>query len=986
MNAEPAASAHATWRYNGVHIWGWQGDRPAPAGWLLSGFGGRSGSPLGNGGDLTRIELFVPGTARVVATSARMSPPAALAWIVRQVRQAPPSPSASLIWFGQVGVLAARLIAAGRVLPTLATEHGRNVVRWTPVLDDPLTSTVTELAAAAPPICFDGDRVETTSAIVDRFVDALVRQSLDDAGWWPDVGRSRDPRSRAGHAVIRALAGNPGIAPTGTDSDRQEFDAEIDRLGGVLQRAGLRARDQPVVVVRIRLAAPSDAHDDWELELQLADEIDPGRWCTAADAWDESSLAIDLAGGRIDRLDVLRDALTSGAEAAGTALPALSPWCHDPTPTSIALDIDAVESFLVEGPEVLERLGIGLIGPEQLVRAGVRVRGTARDDGQVGKPAGLGAAALVEWSFAVNDGTSSHGVDEAQLSRLAATGAGLLHVGHRWVRIDPDDLRRAHRRLIRLRSGSSEVGAAGLLGLAALAAGSDTDGDGDGDERVAIEFDADIDWARQLISGLSDECLTETSEPPGFVGTLRHYQRRALSWLQFLAEVGLGGCLADDMGLGKTATTLAHLVTRPGPHLVVCPLSVVHNWQVEAARFTPKMTSIIHHGSGRSRARDSLIPIDDHDLVITTYGLLTRDAATLADIEWSTVVLDEAQAIKNAATRASRAVRAMPARQRIALTGTPIENRLSELWSILDAVNPGLLGPAHAFRTRFAGPIERSKDPVATAKLRTIAEPVLLRRTKADKRLLPDLPDKIEQIAYARLTREQAALYKSVVDQLLDDAAEKSGIQRRGIVLAALTRLKQICNHPAQALADQSRLDGRSGKLTRFDELIDDILLRNDRSLVFTQFREMGDLLERHLRQRFGLVTPFLNGGVSRRRRDRMVDEFQAGAHPLLLVSLRAGGTGLNLTAASNVVHYDRWWNPAVEDQATDRAWRIGQTNTVMVHKLVTEGTVEERIGTIIDDKRALADAVIGSGETWVSELSDDELRRLVELDPGDGA
>jgi len=372
-------------------------------------------------------------------------------------------------------------------------------------------------------------------------------------------------------------------------------------------------------------------------------------------------------------------------------------------------------------------------------------------------------------------------------------------------------------------------------------------------------------------------------------------------------------------------------------------------------------------------------------LVVTTYGLLPRDLEHLADVEWSTVVLDEAQMVKNPHTKAARAVRRLRADQKLALTGTPVENRLSELWAILDAVNPGMLGSLQRFRERFGTPIERRADADAAARLRRLTSPFVLRRTKADRRLLPDLPDKIEQIAYAKLTREQATMYQQVVDQLLVDAERATGMRRRGLVLAALTRLKQICNHPAHALRDGSRLAGRSGKLSRFDELVGELLDQGANALVFTQFTEMGHLLKTHLADQFGLDVPFLHGGVSRGGRDRMVDSFQAGTGaPLLIVSLKAGGTGLNLTAASQVIHYDRWWNPAVEDQATDRAWRIGQQRTVNVHKLVCEGTVEERIGEVIDDKRALADAVIGTSEGWVSELSTDQLRDLVtlEVDP----
>ena len=449
--------------------------------------------------------------------------------------------------------------------------------------------------------------------------------------------------------------------------------------------------------------------------------------------------------------------------------------------------------------------------------------------------------------------------------------------------------------------------------------------------------------------------------------------------MRFLERLGLGGCLADDMGLGKTATTLAHLHGPPGPHLVVCPLSVVHNWEAEAARFAPSMRVLVHHGAERAgpaadrRAGDVLegtVPeaveperqLAGADLVITTYGLLPRDIEHLGAVGWSTVVADEAQLIKNPATRAAKAFRVLRAGQKLALTGTPVENRLADLWAILDAVNPGMLGSRERFRHRFGKPIERDGDGDAAARLRRITQPFVLRRTKADRTLVPDLPDKIEQIAWAALTREQVVLYQHVVDQLLADAAATTGMKRRGLVLAALTRLKQICNHPAHVLGDGSRLAGRSGKLERFDELVDELLDVGERALVFTQFREMGELLRRHAAERLELRVPFLHGGVSKARRDAMVADFQAGlGPPLLLISLKAGGTGLNLTAASQVIHYDRWWNPAVEDQATDRAWRIGQGRTVVVHKLVCEGTVEERIATLIDQKQAFADAVVGS-------------------------
>jgi SNF2 family DNA or RNA helicase len=654
-------------------------------------------------------------------------------------------------------------------------------------------------------------------------------------------------------------------------------------------------------------------------------------------------------------------------------------------PEAVDLDLAQAADFIDIAPHELQRLGIELLGPEHLVNAKVTVRGTASESPQDDRKARFGKEALVEWKAIIDDTP----ISAADLARAEAAGTTLMRAGHRWVRIDPAGLQRARALLDDHLAHRARVGAIDLL---RLSAGQSPDGDTPvelvvadpptgpvgGDDPIPV----DEAWVRSLLDGLPDDRLDEAKESAEFHGELRHYQRRGLAWMQFLARVGLGGCLADDMGLGKTATTLAHLLERPGPHLVVCPLSVVHNWEAESLRFTPGQTVVVHHGSGRHQSDPALFGLAEADIVVTTYGLLPRDLEVLGEVEWNTVVLDEAQMVKNANTKAAKAVRKLSAGQKLALTGTPVENRLSELWAILDACNPGLLGSQQRFREQFATAIERHADPEATARLRRLTQPFVLRRTKADRRLLPDLPDKIEQVAYAQLTREQATLYQKIVDQLLTDAKDLEGMQRRGRVLAALTRLKQVCNHPAHALKDGSRLAGRSGKLNRFDELVDELFDVGERALVFTQFREMGDLLQRHVAERFAVDAPFLHGGVTRAGRERMVQECQDGlGSPLLLVSLKAGGTGLNLTAASQVIHYDRWWNPAVEDQATDRAWRLGQRRTVNVHKLVCQGTVEERIGQVIDEKRAIADAVIGGGEAWLTELSTDDLAKLVVLE-----
>jgi non-specific serine/threonine protein kinase len=442
------------------------------------------------------------------------------------------------------------------------------------------------------------------------------------------------------------------------------------------------------------------------------------------------------------------------------------------------------------------------------------------------------------------------------------------------------------------------------------------------------------------------------------------------------------------MGLGKTIQLLALLVAERAsasppraPTLLVCPMSVVGNWQHEAARFAPALRVHVHHGGERLGAGEFARVAAGTDLVLTTYALAARDRDTLDSVAWHRIVLDEAQNIKNSATRQAQALRSLTAARRVALTGTPVENRLSELWSILDFLNPGLLGSQRGFRDRFATPIERYGDAERASALRRITGPFVLRRVKTDRSIIRDLPEKIDIKEYCNLTREQASLYQAVVDEMLEKIASREGIERRGLVLATMLRLKQVCNHPAHLMADGSSLDGRSGKLERLEEVLAEAVEAGERALVFTQFAEWGHLLRNHLQRRLAREIAFLHGGTSKADRDRMVEHFQAGrGAPVLLLSLRAGGTGLNLTAASHVVHYDRWWNPAVEEQASDRAFRIGQTRNVQVRKFICAGTLEERIDEMIERKKALAERIVGTGEGWLTELSTEELRRVIAL------
>ncbi len=499
-------------------------------------------------------------------------------------------------------------------------------------------------------------------------------------------------------------------------------------------------------------------------------------------------------------------------------------------------------------------------------------------------------------------------------------------------------------------------------------------------------------WLAELLGARVDRRLEQIPTPAGFTGQLRPYQQRGLAWLAFLASLGLGACLADDMGLGKTVQLLALLLAereryrpsgrrkRIAPTLLICPVSVAGNWRRESERFAPTLRVYVHHGPDRLKDRQFAKTARASDLVITTYALATRDRDAFAEVKWGRVALDEAQNIKTIDAKQTKAIRSLPALHRIALTGTPVENRLSELHSIMDFLNPGLLGPAATFKRMYATPIERWRDHDAAERLRHVTGPFILRRLKTDKQIISDLPEKIEMRVDCHLTKEQATLYQAVVDEMLQKAQTATGIERAGIILAALMKLKQVCNHPAQLLKDRSHLDGRSGKLARLEELLE-ALSEGDKALCFTQFAEFGHMLKGHLQERLGLEVLFLHGGTPQGRRDEMVQQFQAPEGPrLFLLSLKAGGTGLNLTAANHVIHFDRWWNPAVEDQATDRAFRIGQRKNVQVRKLMCVGTLEERIDTLINRKKDLAEQIVGSGEAWITELDTTQLRELVSL------
>jgi len=752
--------------------------------------------------------------------------------------------------------------------------------------------------------------------------------------------------------------------------------------------APLLARDgsaQARLCLRLDTPQGGEPGANWPLAYLLQAADDPSLLIEAERVWSLTGTSLDLADRRVGDP---QETLVRGLAEACRLFPPMAPSLAERSPTGLELTAgDAADLLAASGD--LAAAGLGVLLPAELtadgqrrLRARLRVGKATAAPGTGIASAGFNAEGLAEfaWEVALGDET----LTPAEFEEIVALKQPIVRWRGRWVRVDPEEA----LRLVDLAGTTEEI--TGAQALAAVLVGEmDVTGVGTvetvagGDLRELVDRLGSL-RAQSDASGASPEPRLD-----GIQAVLRDYQRRGVAWLQTMADLGLGMVLADDMGLGKTLQAIGLMRGRAGdrPHLVICPTSVVGNWERELARFAPDLPVLRHHGPGRVCDPESFTA---GVVAVTSYGLVRRDADLLAAVDWDVVVLDEAQQVKNHTAKAARAVRRLPARARVAMTGTPVENRLAELWSILDFANPGLLGSFASFQRRYAVPVERWSDDGAARRLRALVAPFLLRRCKADPAIAADLPAKREATVVCALTREQATLYQAAVDRAFDvQGLAAEGIDRRGQILALLTALKQICNHPAQYLGEKSPLTGRSGKLARTEEMLAEIVAAGDRALVFTQYRRMGELLGRHLSARLGLAeVPFLHGGVPRQARDAMVSAFQDDpeAAPVLLVSIKAGGAGLNLTAATHVIHYDRWWNPAVEDQATDRAYRIGQTRSVAVHKLVSAGTVEERIAALLERKRALAGAVVGEGEAWLTELDDDALHALVALSSEDVA
>ncbi len=915
-----------------------------------------------------RLVPVLPATAALLAL-----PPAEDAPVWRR-------PSDSVLAWSLAAKLATELVAAGHSVPGLRVAGERGVAGWRCAVGP--DRRVERLAAVLPPAghALVRDEDETTvwqpegllRAYLDAVADACARSACTRRPRSPQLATAWVWALRSSDPVLDLPAGGQAIASELAAWAAPLIDADRSGSGRLCLRLDLPGDLATLDGDGPGRSDPEAEGGTWRLEYLLQAADDPSLLVPAAQVWAHADGRLRTAEWEFAGA---QETLVRGLAGAARLFPPLTSSLDEAAPTHLDLDAAAAGGFLTVSAS-LSAAGIGVLLPAELTAGGQR-RLRARLRARASTPApgseragGLDAGALASfsWEAALGDDI----IDADEFARIVALKQPLVRWRGQWVRVDPDEAATLATLVgDEFSADPAEVLASALTGERSI--------DGLGDVEVVADG-ALVPFVTRLRDGTDLEPRLE-----GVRARLRPYQARGVGWLQTLADLGLGGILADDMGLGKTLQTIALLADRPGdrPHLVVCPVSVVGNWERELARFAPDLEVVRHHGPERPTQLDGFPP---GAVVVTSYGLLRLDAQLLTDVVWDVVAFDEAQQVKNRLTQAAKVARRLRATVRIALTGTPVENRLAELWSILDLTTPGLLGPFARFRREYAAPIERWQDPHATRRLRLLTGPFVLRRTKADPTIAPDLPDKTELTVTCALTREQATLYQAAVDEVF--AAELGeGIERRGRILKLLTELKQICNPPAQFLGERGPLPGRSGKLARTLELLTEVVEAGDRALIFTQYRRMGELLAAHLAATLDIPgVPFLHGGVSRTGREAMVDAFQHDdtASPLLLVSLKAGGTGLNLTRATHVLHFDRWWNPAVEDQATDRAYRIGQHRAVLVHKLVTAGTLEERIARMIDDKRALADAVLGDGEAWLTELDDDALRELVTLRPGD--
>ena len=850
--------------------------------------------------------------------------------------------------FAHLLSIAASLVSRGRMLPSLepATGDGPPISIWLPVPSPEDAKLVSEIATRLPPCSrATGDGGDTARELLEELTDVLTRRCC--ATLLSEAQANKRHFYSAHDAWFASLRSKSGIVHWRKTDEISELASDLKKWRDPAVR-----QPAPGCTLHFSLIAPACAEGSWRLEigrltpdgLQRFETREPER-----KAW---LLALGQSAQLFPPV-----AAAKGVDGS---------LCAE-------LTRDGAWAYLSAGRKTLEDAGFAAAEPDGIRKCEIGISAEVIDDAQENEARALDAEVRVKWKITL-DGEE---LTAEESTALLTEDLALIFFRGAWMTIDRDALREAIRATAK--NAPEILSARELIGLSL------------GVERyrgVPVQRIQAGAWLGEIISRFDRKTDIDGQEqPPDFNGELRPYQKRGFAWMKFLAGCGFGGCLADDMGLGKTAQALALLLDRKRsgvarrPALIAAPVSILGNWMRECATFAPALKVHLHYGAKRLKNEDFISAAYGCDIVLTGYPTLVRDFGFVRRLRWSALILDEAQNIKNPDTRQAGAARAIDADMRIALTGTPMENHVGELWSIMDFLNPGILGSRETFHDRFFKPIHLSGDEESREKLRIVTAPFLLRRLKTDKSIIADLPEKIENKTYCALTAEQATLYRSVTEDLKMELRE-GGSRRTGAVFAAITHLKQICNHPAAYLKERDASPSRSGKLLRLVDMLEECFDAGESALVFTQFAQSVKLIRNALRSHFGCEMPILHGAMTRNEREGAVDRFQNGDRPqAFILSLRAGGTGLNLTRAANVFHFDRWWNPAVENQATDRAFRIGQRSNVMVHKFICSGTLEEKIDRLLQSKNQLSQSIIASGEKAFGGLSDAEIMKLLALE-----
>lgn len=940
------------------------------------------------------------------------------------------TPGEELEYWTRAAAFALELLLRGRIAPATAEvpaagrrKSSMQVVKavWKPKLAGEDAERFLKLASAMPPICIGvpaalsagepASREEASAIILHSFlsavVDAEARESVRSLGsslspHMSDYRRGRSPLAELWWNSL--LTVNRELPIQGTPEEIAELEREVEDTG-LTEPPFIEGEDREPeegnLALRVRLTPPlDDGVADWRISFWAGSREDEGMLVAAAGIWSSPEKDM-IIRGRLYK--AVREQLLLQIGAAAELSPELAAALHGPAPVGVDLPLEQLRPFMKESVPRLTRSGMKVQLPSRWSREGRRRVGLSLKMLQDGFAAGgrpelpvLGMQHLVK--FEVSAAMGGKPLSREELAALAEANMPYVQFRGEWIEVDLKEIHQVLKFMKRHEQGEMEL--SDWMHLTA-----DTD-DGKMWKGLYIESVETTGLLSALLEGEGLRALPARPVPSLLHGRLRPYQVRGFQWLSLMRDLGFGVCLADDMGLGKTVQVITCLLDRPGglrsredrretagnqpslpaapnadgPVLIICPTSLLGNWHKELQRFAPDLSLYIHHGAKRLRGDDFGEEAQRYDIVLTTYHLAGRDGSDLSAVQWSSVVLDEAQYIKNYRTKQAQSVMKLSAPHRVAMTGTPVENRLSELWSIFHFLNPGYLGSYHYFRQRYT---TGENQEESLRELHQLVAPFMLRRLKSDPDIRKDLPEKLELKSYCPLTEVQGAMYQNVVDEMMNQLGGSAGMARKGLVLSSLTRLKQICDHP-QLLRGGDGKPARmetSGKMERLSEILDSIADVGESALIFTQYVGMGELLVKFLAKRYGKAPAFLHGGVPKKDRDEMIREFQNGeGTSFFVLSLKAGGVGLNLTRANHVIHYDRWWNPAVENQATDRVFRIGQHKNVQVHKLICQGTLEERIDELIEQKKTLSEQVVGSGETWLTEMTDNELKQLIEL------